>query len=57
MPCRKVWLLHADLTRQRIIAGPGGNLMKGRGRYAIACTRDGATFMAGVLFKIAEHRE
>lgn len=33
-----------------------GNLPEGRGRYAIACTPDGGTFMDGILFKLAENR-
>ena len=32
------------------------NLIEGRGRYAIACTPKGGTFMDGILFKMAENR-
>lgn len=41
---------------ERIFARRIGNLAEERGRYAIACTSDGGTFMDGILFKIAENR-
>jgi len=41
---------------ERIFARRIGNLSEGRGRYAIACTPDGGTFMDGILFKLAENR-
>ena len=41
---------------ERIFARRIENLLEGRGRYAIACTPDGGTFMDGILFKLAENR-
>lgn len=41
---------------ERIFARRIGNLREGRGRYAIACTPDGGTFMDGILFKMEENR-
>lgn len=41
---------------ERIFARRIGTLAQGRGRYAIACTPDGGTFMDGILFKLAENR-
>lgn len=41
---------------EKIFARRIGNLPEGRGRYAIACTPDGGTFMDGILFKLAENR-
>ena len=41
---------------ERIFARPVADLPEGRGRYAIACTADGGTFMDGILFKLAENR-
>jgi glycine cleavage system aminomethyltransferase T len=41
---------------ERVFARRIGNLPQGRGRYAIACTSDGGTFMDGILFKMAEDR-
>ena len=41
---------------ERVFARRIGNLREGRGRYAIACTHDGGTFMDGILFKIEENR-
>ena len=32
------------------------SLIEGRGRYAIACTPEGGTFMDGILFKLAPNR-
>ena len=39
---------------ERIFSRPVGNLVEGRGRYAIACTPNGGTFMDGILFRIGE---
>jgi glycine cleavage system aminomethyltransferase T len=39
---------------ERVFARRIGNFPQGRGRYAIACTADGGTFMDGILFKMAE---
>jgi len=41
---------------ERIFARRIGNLPAGRGRYAIACTPEGGTFMDGILFKLADNR-
>lgn len=41
---------------ERVLARRIGNLPEGRGRYAIACTPDGGTFMDGILFKIEQNR-
>ena len=41
---------------EKIFARPVGTLTEGRGRYAIACTADGGTFMDGILFRLAENR-
>jgi len=41
---------------ERIFARRIGTLAEGRGRYAIACTPDGGTFMDGILFKLAQNR-
>ena len=41
---------------EKIFARRIENLLEGRGRYAIACTPDGGTFMDGILFKLAENR-
>ncbi len=41
---------------EKIFARPIADLAEGRGRYAIACTADGGTFMDGILFKLAENR-
>jgi aminomethyltransferase len=41
---------------ERIFARRIDNLPQGRGRYAIACTPDGGTFMDGILFRMAEDR-
>ncbi|MCY3769217.1 MAG: aminomethyltransferase family protein [Gammaproteobacteria bacterium] len=41
---------------ERIFTRPVGNLPAGRGRYAIACTPGGGTFMDGILFRINENR-
>lgn len=41
---------------ERIFARGIGDLLEGRGRYAIACTPDGGTFMDGILFKMEENR-
>jgi glycine cleavage system aminomethyltransferase T len=37
---------------ERVFARRIGDLKPGRGRYAIACTESGGTFMDGVLFRI-----
>lgn len=39
---------------EKIFARRIDNLVEGRGRYAIACTHQGGTFMDGILFKMAE---
>ena len=39
---------------EKVFARRIGNLLEGRGRYAIACTADGGTFMDGILFRMAE---
>lgn len=41
---------------EKIFARSIGDLPEGRGRYAIACTSDGGTFMDGILFRLAENR-
>ena len=41
---------------ERIFARRIGTLAEGRGRYAIACTPDGGTFMDGILFKLGQNR-
>ena len=41
---------------EKIFARRIGTLPEGRGRYAIACTPDGGTFMDGILFKLAQNR-
>lgn len=41
---------------EKIFARRIANLPRGRGRYAIACTSDGGTFMDGILFRLEEHR-
>lgn len=41
---------------ERIFARKIGTLARGRGRYAIACTSAGGTFMDGILFKLEENR-
>lgn len=41
---------------ERILARRVGNLREGRGRYAIACTAEGGTYMDGILFRLGEHR-
>ena len=41
---------------ERIFARRIGNLPLGRGRYTIACTAAGGTFMDGILFRMAEGR-
>ena len=41
---------------ERIFARRIGTLAPGRGRYAIACTPDGGTFMDCILFNLAENR-
>ena len=41
---------------ERIFTRWIGNLSPGRGRYAIACTADGGTFMDGILFRMAKDR-
>jgi len=40
---------------EKIFARRIGTLTEGRGRYAIACTHDGGTFMDGILFKMGEN--
>ena len=40
---------------EKIFARRIDNLADGRGRYCIACTHDGGTFMDGILFKMAEN--
>jgi len=41
---------------ERIFARRVDTLSEGRGRYAIACTHEGGTFMDGILFKMEEDR-
>lgn len=41
---------------ERIFARRVGDLPEGRGRYAIACTAEGGTYMDGILFRLGEHR-
>jgi aminomethyltransferase len=41
---------------ERVFARRIGTLPEGRGRYAIACTPDGGTFMDGILFKMTDNR-
>ena len=41
---------------EKIFARKIASLKEGRGRYAIACTPGGGTFMDGILFKLAENR-
>ncbi len=41
---------------EKIFARRIGDLKTGRGRYAIACTPDGGTFMDGILFRQSETR-
>ena len=41
---------------ERIFARPISTLPERRGRYAIACTHDGGTFMDGILFKKAHNK-
>jgi glycine cleavage system aminomethyltransferase T len=41
---------------ERIFARRIETLTEGRGRYAIACTPDGGTYMDGILFRMAENR-
>lgn len=41
---------------ERVFARRVGTLAVDRGRYAIACTPDGGTFMDGILFKLDENR-
>ncbi len=41
---------------ERIFARRVGNLAEGRGRYAIACTAEGGTYMDGILFRLEENR-
>lgn len=40
---------------EKIFARRIDNLIEGRGRYAIACTHNGGTFMDGILFKMADN--
>ena len=39
---------------EKIFARRIASLQPGRGRYAIACTADGGTFMDGILFRMAQ---
>jgi aminomethyltransferase len=41
---------------ERIFARRVSTLPKGRGRYAIACTAEGGTYMDGILFRLGENR-
>ena len=41
---------------EKIFARSVETLAEGRGRYAIACTPDGGTFMDGILFRLTEKR-
>ncbi|MEM7565130.1 MAG: aminomethyltransferase family protein [Pseudomonadota bacterium] len=41
---------------EKVFARRIGNLIEGRGRYAIACTPKGGTFMDGILFKMDQNR-
>lgn len=40
---------------EKLFARRVGNLLEGRGRYAIACTHEGGIFMDGILFKLSEN--
>lgn len=41
---------------ERVFSRRISDLKVGRGRYAIACTESGGTFMDGVLFRLADNR-
>ena len=46
----------AQAFLEKIFARPVVTLLEGRGRYAIACTEEGGTFMDGILFKMEQDR-
>ena len=58
VPERPVEISGPDVERflERIFARRVGDLIEGRGRYAIACTHEGRLFIDGILFRLGENR-